>query len=98
MGLGWPSGCGGSFGFRDSRPVANCCGQPVEEDREDHHADATFEALGDVESGDTAVDDAAKATGADDSGDDDHRKGQHDDPVSYTHLRAHETDSYLVCR
>ena len=20
------------------------------------------------------------------------------DPVSYTHLRAHETDSYLVCR
>ena len=21
-----------------------------------------------------------------------------DDPVSYTHLRAHETDSYLVCR
>src|SRR5665647_3848784 len=25
---------------------------------------------------------------------------QHDDikPVSYTHLRAHETDSYLVCR
>src|SRR5665647_531066 len=22
----------------------------------------------------------------------------HNDPVSYTHLRAHETDSYLVCR
>src|SRR5665647_3841204 len=22
----------------------------------------------------------------------------HLDPVSYTHLRAHETDSYLVCR
>src|SRR5680860_1819152 len=22
----------------------------------------------------------------------------HGDPVSYTHLRAHETDSYLVCR
>src|SRR5664279_5322234 len=22
----------------------------------------------------------------------------HDTPVSYTHLRAHETDSYLVCR
>src|SRR5680860_1642837 len=28
-----------------------------------------------------------------------HRKGSHgNDPVSYTHLRAHETDSYLVCR
>src|SRR5680860_1749353 len=23
---------------------------------------------------------------------------QHHTPVSYTHLRAHETDSYLVCR
>src|SRR5665647_959096 len=23
---------------------------------------------------------------------------QQPDPVSYTHLRAHETDSYLVCR
>ena len=22
----------------------------------------------------------------------------HNYPVSYTHLRAHETDSYLVCR
>ena len=22
----------------------------------------------------------------------------HQTPVSYTHLRAHETDSYLVCR
>src|SRR5665647_2073166 len=34
-----------------------------------------------------------------------HREGSLDDlnedfivPVSYTHLRAHETDSYLVCR
>src|SRR5680860_1643259 len=25
-------------------------------------------------------------------------KGLLDKPVSYTHLRAHETDSYLVCR
>src|SRR5664279_2670251 len=25
-------------------------------------------------------------------------KVQHHYPVSYTHLRAHETDSYLVCR
>src|SRR5680860_263898 len=24
--------------------------------------------------------------------------GEAVDPVSYTHLRAHETDSYLVCR
>src|SRR5680860_1749174 len=24
--------------------------------------------------------------------------GTHSGPVSYTHLRAHETDSYLVCR
>ena len=23
---------------------------------------------------------------------------EHLEPVSYTHLRAHETDSYLVCR
>src|SRR5680860_550208 len=28
-----------------------------------------------------------------------HQARRHDpDPVSYTHLRAHETDSYLVCR
>src|SRR5680860_1685587 len=26
------------------------------------------------------------------------RLSDHYDPVSYTHLRAHETDSYLVCR
>src|SRR5665647_2977603 len=26
------------------------------------------------------------------------RDERHMDPVSYTHLRAHETDSYLVCR
>src|SRR5664279_6007955 len=26
-----------------------------------------------------------------------HRKAPSFDPVSYTHLRAHETDSYLVC-
>src|SRR5680860_1674930 len=26
------------------------------------------------------------------------RHGKHPPPVSYTHLRAHETDSYLVCR
>src|SRR5680860_284732 len=25
-------------------------------------------------------------------------RSQRQDPVSYTHLRAHETDSYLVCR
>src|SRR5680860_130373 len=25
-------------------------------------------------------------------------RGREDRPVSYTHLRAHETDSYLVCR
>ena len=25
-------------------------------------------------------------------------KGSHPIAVSYTHLRAHETDSYLVCR
>src|SRR5680860_1292511 len=27
-----------------------------------------------------------------------HRDRGQGDPVSYTHLRAHETDSYLVCR
>src|SRR5665647_3782527 len=25
-------------------------------------------------------------------------KTKYENPVSYTHLRAHETDSYLVCR
>src|SRR5680860_940937 len=27
-----------------------------------------------------------------------HEQSQDINPVSYTHLRAHETDSYLVCR
>ena len=34
-----------------------------------------------------AMDDASTAPG-----------GKGANPVSYTHLRAHETDSYLVCR